>query len=172
MDRIEELLRKRQSDGLLRVLRPADSRRKGRICRMGKELFDFSSNDYLGLSDHSKLKTAAQKAVEEFGTGSSASRLLSGDLKIHHELEEKTARFKGKESTLVFNSGYQANLGIISALYKTGDAIFCDKLSHASILDGISLSGARLFRFRHNDLDHLESMLKKSAAKFNPRIFS
>lgn len=166
MDRIEELLAQRQSDGLLRVLRPVDLHRNGRIYRNSRELFDFSSNDYLGLADHLELKMATKEALEEYGTSSSASRLLSGDLKIHHELEEKTALFKGKESALVFNSGYQANVGIISALCKIGDAVFCDKLSHASILDGVLLSEARLFRFRHNDVGHLKSLLKKSAAKF------
>ena len=166
MDRIEKLLLERKGKGLLRVLSPADSRSSGRIYRRRSELIDFSSNDYLGLADHPELKKASKKAIETLGTSSSASRLLSGDLAIHHELEEKTALFKGKESALVFNSGYQANVGIISALYKAGDAVFCDRLSHASILDGISLSGARLFRFLHNDAGHLESLLKKTAGKF------
>lgn len=166
MDRIENFLIQRQNKGLLRALRSTDLRREGRIYRNNQEFFDFSSNDYLRLSGHPELKTAATKALKKYGTSSSASRLLSGDLKMHHELEEKTAIFKGKESALVFNSGYQANVGIISALCKTGDAVFCDRLSHASILDGISLSGARLFRFRHNDTDHLESLLKKYTGRF------
>jgi 8-amino-7-oxononanoate synthase len=170
MDRIENFLNQRKQDGLFRVLKPAALRSEGRIHRDGKKLFDFSSNDYLALSSHPLLKEAAIKATEKFGTGSSASRLLSGDLHIHHELEEKTAAFKGKENALVFNSGYQANVGIISALYKAGDAVFSDKLNHASILDGISLSAARIFRFRHNDSDHLESLLKKQAAKFKNRL--
>lgn len=159
-----------KNDGLLRVLRPADFRKAGRIYRNGTELIDFSSNDYLGLAGHPELKKASKKAIERFGAGSSASRLLSGDLKIHHELEEKTALFKGKRRALVFNSGYQANVGIISALCKTGDAVFCDKLSHASILDGVLLSGARLFRFRHNDTGHLESLLKKTRGKYKERL--
>jgi len=170
MDKIEQLLAQRQSKGLLRVLRPADLRKDGKIHQNGRVLFDFSSNDYLGLAGHCELKKASKKATEKLGTGSGASRLLSGDLKIHHELEERTAQFKGKESALVFNSGYQANVGIISALYKSGDAVFCDKLSHASILDGILLSAARLFRFRHNDISHLESLLKKSEGKFRNRL--
>jgi 8-amino-7-oxononanoate synthase len=170
MDRIEQFPAQRQSEGLLRVLRPADLRKEGKIHQNGRELFDFSSNDYLGLSGHCELKKASQKAIEELGTGSGASRLLSGDLKIHHELEEKTAQFKGKESALVFNTGYQANVGIISALCKSCDAVFCDRLSHASILDGISLSSARLFRFRHNDIGHLESLLEKSEGKFRNRL--
>ena len=166
MDRIAELLSRRKDNGLLRFLSPVDSRKDSRIYQDGKELVDFSSNDYLGLSGHRKLKEAAKKAIEQFGTSSSASRLLSGDFRIHHELEERTACFKGTESALVFNSGYQANVGIISALYGSGDAVFADKLSHASILDGIGLSGARLFRFLHNDCGHLESLLRKQRGKF------
>ena len=170
MGRIEKLLEQRKGDRLLRTLKPADLRKNGKIYRDGVELLDLSSNDYLGLSNHPKITEASQKAIAEFGTGSAASRLLSGDLKIHHELEEKTAAFKGKESALVFNSGYQANVGIISSLYKAGDAVFCDKLSHASILDGISLSGAKIFRFSHNDMDHLETLLKKTDGKFENRL--
>ena len=170
MDRVEEFLARRKKDNLLRVLYPANVRRKGRIYFKEKEYYDFSSNDYLGLADHAALKEAAKAAVEKFGIGSSASRLLSGDLQIHHELEEKTALLKGKQSALVFNSGYQANVGIISCLYKAGDAIFSDRLNHASIIDGISLSAARLFRFRHNDMDHLESLLKKTDGRFKNRL--
>jgi len=166
MDRIEKFLAERKETNLLRVLRPAGFRKKGKIYFKDKEYFDFSSNDYLGFSEHPKLKEASKRAIEKFGTSSSASRLLSGDLEIHHELEEKTARFKGKDSALVFNSGYQANVGVISSLCKAGDAIFADKFSHASILDGIILSGARLFRFFHNDISHLESLLEKHAGKF------
>ncbi len=170
MDRIESLLSQRKADGLLRTLRPADFRRNGRIHRAGREFLDFSSNDYLGLANHPRLKEVSRKAAEEFGTGSSASRLLSGDSHLVHLLEEKTASFKGTESALVFNSGYQANVGIISALCRAGDAVFCDKLSHASILDGAMLSKAKLFRFAHNDPSHLESLLKKHVDKFDSRL--
>lgn len=171
MERIEKFLAKRRSSGLFRVLRPMQSRKAGSITLAGgSRYWDFSSNDYLGLAEHPKLIAASIKATEKFGTGCSASRLLSGDFQIHHQLEEKTASFKGKEAALVFNSGYQANVGIISALYKSGDAVFADKLSHASILDGVCLSGARLFRFAHNDPDHLEGLLKKSDGKFKNRL--
>ena len=170
MDRIDDFLAQRERDGLLRILRPADLRKDGKIYRNGTELFDFSSNDYLALSGHPKLKEASKKAVDSLGASASASRLLSGDLKIHHELEEKVARFKGKESALVFNSGYQANVGIISALYNRADVVFCDRLSHASIIDGVRQSGAKLFRFGHSDLDHLESLLKKEGHKFKNRL--
>jgi 8-amino-7-oxononanoate synthase len=104
--------------------------------------------------------------LTKYGAGSAASRLLSGDLDIHHELEDAVARLKNKECALVFNSGYQANIGIISSLCSKGDAIFCDRLCHASIIDGILLSGARLFRFRHCDSGHLEGYLKKERTKF------
>jgi 8-amino-7-oxononanoate synthase len=170
MDRIDNFLAQRKADGLLRVLKPADLRKDGKIYFDGAELFDFSSNDYLALSDHPKLKEASKRAVDSLGVSASASRLLSGDLKIHHQLEDRVAQFKGKESALVFNSGYQANVGIISALYDKGDAVFCDRLSHASIIDGVQQSGARLFRFSHNDLDHLESLLKKEGNKFKNRL--
>jgi 8-amino-7-oxononanoate synthase len=170
MDRIDDFLAQRKADGLLRVLRPADLRKDGKIYYDGAELFDFSSNDYLALSDHPKLKEASKKAVDLLGVSASASRLLSGDLKIHHQLEDKVAEFKGKESALVFNTGYQANVGIISALYDKGDAVFCDRLSHASIIDAVRQAGAKLFRFAHNDLDHLESLLKKESSKFSNRL--
>jgi len=170
MDRIDNLLTQRKANGLLRVLRPADLRKDGKIYYDGAELFDFSSNDYLALSGHPKLKEASKSAVDSLGVSASASRLLSGDLKIHHQLEDRVAEFKGKESALVFNSGYQANIGIISALYDKSDAIFCDRLSHASIIDAVRQSGAKLVRFSHNDLDHLESLLKKESQKFKNRL--
>ncbi len=150
----------------MRKLRPAASRRDGKIYFGKKEYIDFSSNDYLGLSNHPKLKKAAQEALETYGAGSSGSRLLSGDLDICHKLEKAVAKFKGKEAALVFNSGYQANIGIVSALYGAGDCIFSDKLNHASIIDGLLLSGVKFFRFSHNDIGHLESLLIKERAKF------
>ena len=170
MERIDVFLSQRKADGLLRFLRPADLRKDGKIHYDGSELFDFSSNDYLALSDHPRLKEASAKALGSFGTSASASRLLSGDLKLHHQLEDKVAEFKGKESALVFNSGYQANVGIISALYDKSDAVFCDRLSHASIIDAVRQSGAKLFRFNHNDLSHLKSLLEKENSKFKNRL--
>jgi len=166
MERIGDFLQRRKEKGLLRVLQPAKFRKEGLIYFKKGTFFDLSSNDYLGLSNHPKIKEASRRAIQELGTSSSGSRLLSGDLDIHHLLEEKTAKFKGKESALVFNSGYQANLGIVSSLFKRGDVIFCDRLSHASILDGVILSRAKFFRFRHNDLDNLEYLLKKKRHKF------
>ena len=170
MESIAQFLQQRTDQGLLRTLRPIDSRGGGRIQRDGRDLLDFSSNDYLGLSHHPNLRRAVQQATEQFGASSCASRLLSGDLTIHHELEERVAALSGKESALVFSSGYQANVGIISALVGRGDVVFSDKLNHASIVDGIGLSGAKCFRFRHNDLDHLETLLKKHSQEFKTRL--
>jgi len=168
--KVEDFLKKRERENLLRVLAPCESRKDGFIYFGGEKYTDFGSNDYLGISRHPALKNAAKLARDKFGSGASASRLLSGDLGICHELEEKTASFKGKESALVFNSGYQANVGIISALLRPGDVIFSDKLNHASIVDGILLSKARFFRFSHNDAGHLESLLRKERHKFKTSL--
>jgi 8-amino-7-oxononanoate synthase len=151
-------------------LTPSRKRRGGKINIAGREYLDFSSNDYLGLAEHEKLAEASKAATDTFGVGSSASRLLSGDLELHHELEERVASFKGKEATLIFNSGYQANVGIISSLCGRGDCIFSDRLNHASIIDGALLSGAKLFRFNHNDPSHLEGLLKKERANFKESL--
>ncbi|MDP2939913.1 MAG: 8-amino-7-oxononanoate synthase [Candidatus Omnitrophota bacterium] len=170
MAEIEEFLKKKAEEGLLRQLRPITSRRNSRVYFGERVYLDFSSNDYLGLNGHPKLVASAKEALEKFGTSSSASRLLSGDLEIHHSLEEKVAHFKNKESALVFNSGYQANIGILSALYNRDDVIFSDRLNHASIIDGIRLTGAKLLRFQHNDLNHLEDMLKRERKKYKKAL--
>ncbi|OGQ88732.1 MAG: 8-amino-7-oxononanoate synthase [Deltaproteobacteria bacterium RIFOXYD12_FULL_56_24] len=157
-------LSQQREKGELRRLRPVIRRRNGRIILAGddaRELIDFSSNDYLALAEHPALIEAAQEALQRFGTGSGASRLMSGDLAVHHELEEAVAGLKGKEAALTFGSGYMANAGIIPALAARHDLIFSDRLNHASIHDGCRLSGARLVRFRHNDLNHLEELLKE-----------
>lgn len=170
MEKIAKFLEERAEEGLLRKLRPSSARRGGKICFGDREYIDLSSNDYLGLSAHPKMIAAAKEAAERYGVGSSASRLLSGDTELCHKLEEATAKFKSKEAALVFNSGYQANVGIISALCGDGDCIFSDKLNHASIIDGLILSGARFFRFGHNDMDHLEALLSKERSKFKSAL--
>jgi len=166
MARVEDFLRKRKEDGLLRELRPASSREKGYIRVDGREYLDLSSNDYLGLSANPYIKEASKRGIDGFGASASASRLLSGDLDIFHDLQRRIASFKGKESALVFNSGYQLNTGLISALCQKGDLILSDRLNHASIVDGILLSGSKFFRFRHNDMVHLESILEKERSKY------
>ena len=166
MEGWKEFLEARERRELLRRLSPSAVRAPAVVVRGGREYVDFSSNDYLGLSSHPALVRAAREALETYGVGAGASRLMSGDLAIHHELEDGVAAFKGSEAALVFNSGYQANTGILPALFGRRDAIFADQLCHASQLDGALLSRARLLRFRHNDPEHLERMLVKHRGAF------
>lgn len=131
----------------------------------GKKCLNLSSNDYLDLSEDERLKRASIKAVSLYGTSSSSSRLVCGNLEIFEELEEKIAKLKGTESALIFNSGYQANISLIPAIVKRGDVIIFDKLCHASIVDGVLLSRAEFKRYSHNDLSELEKILKESKNK-------
>ena len=145
---------------LLRELRRVESAPGTRANIGGRELLNFSSNDYLGLAQHPALKEAAVKAVEKFGAGSGASRLVCGSLAVHHELEESLAAFKGTEAALTFSTGFSAAQGAIVALLGKGDVLIVDKLVHACIVDAAKLCGAKLRVFRHNDLNDLEAKLK------------
>ncbi|MBI5802148.1 MAG: 8-amino-7-oxononanoate synthase [Verrucomicrobia bacterium] len=156
---IAELSALRDAD-LLRELRRVDSLAGTRAAIGGRELLNFSSNDYLGLAQHPALKEAAVKAVEKFGSGSGASRLVCGSLAVHHELEEALAAFKGTEAALTFSTGYAAAQGAIVALLGKGDVLIVDKLIHACIVDAAKLCGAKLRVFRHNDMSDLEAKLK------------
>ena len=166
MENWEKFLEEREQARLIRRLFPSEERRPGIVVREGKEFVDFSSNDYLGLSSHPAVVAAARDALERYGVGAGASRLMSGSLSIHHELEEEIAAFKGTERALVFNSGYHANIGIVPALFGRHDLVVADVLSHASQLDGALLSRAKLIRFRHNDPEHLLVLLDKYRDKF------
>ncbi|MFC1566517.1 8-amino-7-oxononanoate synthase [bacterium] len=170
MERIGKFLQARKDSNLLRKLNPYSKSENGYIYINNKKYADFSSNDYLGLATHPKIIQASSYAAQNIGTGARASRLLSGSLELHHKLEEKAAEFKQKPAALIFNSGYQANVGIISAIFNKEDVIFADKLCHASIIDGIKLSGSKLFRYRHNDSEHLEILLKKERAKYKEAL--
>ena len=131
--------------------------------RMGDRAYlNFSSNDYLDLSRHPDVVAKAAEALRVAGCGATASRLLTGTLAWHDELEQKLARYKGYPCALLFGSGFLANVGTIPALMGKNDQIFADKLVHASILDAVMLSRAKLYRFRHNDVEHLEQLLKKN----------
>lgn len=132
----------------------------GVIEYLGKRYLNFSSNDYLGLADHPSLKKAVREAIERYGCGATASRLMSGDLDIHHELEQSLAVLTNQESALVFPSGYQTNVGVLQALAGRGDTIFSDALNHASIIDGARLSRAAIQVYRHCDMGHLAELLK------------
>ena len=165
-DFINSELRFQNEAGLLRSLFPLEGSQRGVIETEGKPLIDFSSNDYLGLADHPALIEGAKKAMEKWGAGARASRLMSGNLEIHHRLESAIAALKGKEAGLLFGSGYLANTGIIPALCGRNDVIYSDRLNHASIVDGVLLSRARFYRFRHNDLNHLEDLLISHRSRY------
>lgn len=127
----------------------------------GKRVVMLGSNNYLGLTADPRVKEAAIKAVEKFGSGCSGSRLLNGSLSIHFELEKKLAEFVHKDAAVVFGTGFQTNLGIISAIAGRDDYIIGDKQNHASIVDGCKLSYAKLLRYKHSDMADLERQLKK-----------
>jgi 8-amino-7-oxononanoate synthase len=149
-----------RGQNLFRELRRVDSPQGPRIEIGGKSFLNFSSNDYLGFANHLALKEAAIKAVEKFGAGAGASRLICGSLAPLHELDEVIAAFKGAEAALTFSTGYAAALGTITALAGKNDIIILDKLVHACIVDAARLSGAKLRVFAHNDLENLEIILK------------
>ncbi|MEM7119402.1 MAG: aminotransferase class I/II-fold pyridoxal phosphate-dependent enzyme [Chloroflexota bacterium] len=134
----------------------------GRVCVQGRgEMIMLGSYSYLGLIGHPQINAAAKAAVDKYGTGTHGVRFLAGSLDLHNELEARIADFKGAETAVVMSSGYVTNLTTISSLMGKGDTVICDKLNHASIVDGCRLSQANFVRFRHNDMDHLEFRLKK-----------
>jgi 7-keto-8-aminopelargonate synthetase-like enzyme len=149
-----------RQQNLHRELRRVDSPPGTRIRVDGRTLLNFSSNDYLGLAGDPLLKEAAIRAVEKFGAGSGASRLICGSLAPHHELEEALANFKGAAAALSFSTGYATAIGTICALLGRDDVIVLDRLVHACIVDAARLSGAKIRVFAHNDLDDLEKILK------------
>ena len=158
----ERELSQLEQNHLLRRLIVVESRNGPHITVYGKSVLLMCSNDYLGLSHHPALRLAAYQAMERYGFGSGASRLVSGTSALHHELEKRIALFKGTESALLFNSGYAANTGIIPAIATTGDVILSDSLNHASIVDGCRLSTAKVHVYRHKDIAHIEQLLNTS----------
>jgi 8-amino-7-oxononanoate synthase len=134
---------------------------QGPVIRLsGKVLVMLGSNSYLGLTTHPEVKKASVEAIEVYGTGCAGSRFLNGTLDIHHQLEEELAELVGKQSALVFSTGFQTNLGIISALVGKGEYIVTDKLNHASIIDGARLSFGKKVNFSHNDMSNLDKVLE------------
>ncbi|MDE2713143.1 MAG: 8-amino-7-oxononanoate synthase [Verrucomicrobiota bacterium] len=152
-----------ESADLRRTVREVASAQGARVRLEGREVLNFSSNDYLGLANHPALKESAVQAIENFGTGAGAARLISGSQSPHHELENVLANFKGTESALAFSSGYAAALGTIPALVGTGDVVVLDKLVHGSLVDAAKLSGAKLRVSKHNDLADLARILEWAA---------
>jgi 8-amino-7-oxononanoate synthase len=157
-----------REQGLYRELRRVDSPQSPHLQISGQPFLNFSSNDYLGLANHPALKEAAIKAVETFGSGSGASRLICGSLAPHHELEAALATFKNTEAALAFSSGYAAAVGTICALVGKDDVLALDKLVHACLIDAAHLSGAKLRIFAHNNLNELEDILRWSNQRQPP----
>ncbi|TMF90154.1 MAG: aminotransferase class I/II-fold pyridoxal phosphate-dependent enzyme [Chloroflexi bacterium] len=161
VDELDQL----RKDGLFRPLRVLGSAQDTEVLVDGKRVLNLSSNNYLGLTTHPRLKSAMVTATEEWGAGSGAVRTIAGTMTVHEELERRLAEFKHTEASLVFQSGFTANLGVLQSLVKEGDVIISDELNHASIIDGIRLSKAERSIFKHRDLDDLERHLERHRDK-------
>jgi glycine C-acetyltransferase/8-amino-7-oxononanoate synthase len=157
-DRLDELRRL----GLYRRLRLVSGPQGPSVLLDGKPVLLLCSNNYLGLADHPHVREAAAEAAMRWGAGAGASRLVSGTMTIHRRLEERLAAFESSEACVLFGSGYLANLGVVSALAGRGDAVFSDRLNHASLIDGCRLSGARAFVYDHLDVEHLAWGLRQA----------
>ncbi|MCA9497587.1 MAG: 8-amino-7-oxononanoate synthase [Nitrospira sp.] len=157
---------------LLRELSLINSPSAPVISVEGREVLQFASNDYLGLTNHPQVKDAAMKAIEKFGVGSGASRLISGNITPHYALEAELAKFKDTEAALTFSSGYTTNIGVIPSLATTDSLIFADRLCHASLIDGCRLSRATLRVFHHNDVNHLKRLLAKPRSRTSTLILT
>lgn len=151
----------RRAQDLYRQRRTVESAPDTEVVVDGKKYLNFCSNDYLGLANHPASISAFKQATDKFGVGSTASHLVCGHTRIHHELEEAFAEWLQRPRALLFSTGYMANIGILNALLSEGDAVFEDKLNHASLLDGGLSSGAKFQRFLHNDVASLEQKIKK-----------
>jgi 8-amino-7-oxononanoate synthase len=150
-----------QAAGLYPYFKPISKAEDTVVLIEGKERVMMGSNNYLGLTHHPRVLEAAKRALEQFGSGCTGSRFLNGTLDLHEQLEARLAEFFGKEAGLVFSTGYQANLGVVSGLVGRGDIVFLDKLDHASIVDGAKMSFGETERFNHGNLDQLELLLQR-----------
>ena len=157
--------------GLTRSLRPFSST-GGKFVYKDTEILNLSSNDYLNLSHDLFVKKGSLEALEKYGCGATASRLVSGHMTIHEQLENSLAELCGNEACLVFGSGFLANIGVLNVLAGRNDEVYADKLNHASLIDGVLLSGTRCFRYRHKDMNHLEMFLEKSTTNGRKIIVS
>jgi 8-amino-7-oxononanoate synthase len=153
-----------EADSLMRRLTPTARDDGAAVTRDGRRLVSFSCNDYLGLSHHRAVKAAAMAAVEEYGAGAAASRLITGDHPLLSELEARLARFKGTEAACVFGSGYLANTGVIPTFAGPESLVLVDELAHGCIWAGAQLTGGKVLAFRHNDVGHLRALLAEYRA--------
>jgi glycine C-acetyltransferase len=155
-----------KEQGLYNRIRTIGSAQGAWITVDGKNVLNFCSNNYLGLANHPKIVEAAKEATKKYGVGPAAVRSIAGTTDLHVQLEQRLAKFKGAEDVITFQSGFTANLGTISALVGKEDAIFSDRLNHASIIDGCRLSGAKIIAYEHNDPASLEDAIKENASNF------
>jgi 8-amino-7-oxononanoate synthase len=162
---IESALGEIRDRGLYRRLRMISGPQGPRVLLDGRPVLLLCSNNYLGLADHPRVREAAAEAAMRYGAGAGASRLVSGNMRIHRRLEERLADFKGYESALLFGSGFLANTGVVQALAKPGEVVFSDALNHASIVDGCRLAGAETFVYDHGDADHLAWGLREAEGR-------
>ncbi len=162
MSEAAERLARIRAAGLHRRLRTVEGVQGPRVEMDGREVLLLCSNNYLGLADHPHVRSAAAAAAERYGAGAGASRLISGSMSVHAELERRLASFKGTEAALLFGSGYLANTGAVASLAGSGGVVFSDELNHASIIDGCRLASARTFVYRHRDVEHLEWGLREA----------
>jgi 8-amino-7-oxononanoate synthase len=155
-----ETARQARAGGYYPYFIPLDRNEGSEVVYQGRRIIMCGSNNYLGLTTHPKVREAAIEAIKKYGTSCTGSRFLNGNMTIIEDLEEKLAKWVGKEAALVFSTGMQVNLGTISALVGKRDIVILDKEDHASIVDGAILSGGKIERYRHNDMTHLERVLK------------
>ncbi len=159
MKNLAEQLALRKQENLYRQRGVLDGPQGVEICIDGQDCLSFCSNDYLGLANHPQVVAAFHKGLDEYGAGSGAAHLVSGHSRAHHQLEEELAAFTGRPRTLLFSTGYMANLGVMAALLGRSDRVFEDRANHASLLDGARLSAARLIRYRHADAADLAARM-------------
>ncbi|MHC4183321.1 MAG: 8-amino-7-oxononanoate synthase [Planctomycetota bacterium] len=162
MDTISNELKKIKESGLYRELNILEGAQGPHVKIKGRTYISFCSNNYLGLANHSEVVKAVEDAVGKYGWGAGASRLVSGNTELHRALEDEISKFKRKEAAIVFPTGYMANIGTICSLVSSEDLVICDRLNHASIIDGCRLSGATFRVYPHCDVGKLENILKKS----------
>jgi 8-amino-7-oxononanoate synthase len=155
------IARELQKAGIYPYFRPIESDQDTEVSINGKKVLMFGSNSYLGLTNHPEIKEAAKAALDKYGSGCAGSRFLNGTLDLHLELEKALAAYVNKESALVFSTGYQVNLGVISSITGRNDYIIIDELDHACIIDGSRLSFSKVLKYRHNDMESLENVLKR-----------
>lgn len=167
----EKILENLKENSHFREIRNIEEKDEKYICFNGRKLLNLSSNNYLGLGDNKNITEEFLNFADgKYSFGSASARLLTGNLPVYNELEETLSRLFNKDRALLFNSGYHANVGISSSIADKNDVIFSDKLNHASIIDGMRLSGGKFFRYLHNDTESLEKLLIRERKNFNNAI--